>query len=89
MSDARTVRPHVDGQAVESTIYRDWEAAARASKWDKAVGEIRLVYYGRRLRFEIIKHLHRDGTINFRRSGVVHRPATNREIDGCSRWKPF
>ena len=89
MSDEQVVRPHVDGQPAAVTFYRDWEAACRASKWNKAVGRIRLEWAGKMLEFEICKPRHGDAWIQFRRSGYRLRAATSKEVDACRRWKPF
>jgi len=71
-------------------VYRDWEQAARNSKFEKAVGEQAIeLPNGEAMRVEVVKPMHRDGFLVYPKSGVVIRQATPKEVDTAKLWRPF
>ena len=69
--------------------YRDWEEAAKKSKWQKAVAKIHIVHKNRMIKAEIIKPLYKDPVVVYYHSGVIIRHATSQEMDRITRWKPW
>lgn len=74
-------------------IYPDWEAAAKASKWRKAVSTPVTITIPRgTFRMEMVKPLHGDPYAVYATAPGIrvhdYKPST-REIDRIRRWKPW
>ena len=69
--------------------YRDWEAAAKASRFRKAVATFTLVDGSKKRKVDVIKPLNGDGWLVFASTGYPIRKATTREIDAQKRWRPY
>ena len=78
------------GQLGNKTVFRDWEAAAKASPFGKAVGKDLIIEQkGSRMEAEVIKPLFGDALIVWKGTGIKIRSATTREIDSIKKWLPY
>ncbi len=73
----------------KSRVFRDWEEAAKGSKFGKAVGSITIEHKDKRMRADIVKPLNGDGTIYWEGVAIPIRRATSREVDSCRTWRAF
>lgn len=67
-------------------FYDSWDEAARASKWDKAIGSLYIEHNGRRFEAEIVKTRHGEAEIFYKGCNIKIRKATSREVDSARRW---
>jgi len=66
--------------------YPNFEQAAKACKYGKAVSRLRIMHKDRVITTDLVKPLYGDGYLYYEGTGVVIRKATAAEIDRQKKW---